>query len=193
MPRLFTGIEIPEHLKDELGALEAPLPGAKWVPVDDLHLTLRFAGDVDNRTADELAQFLAEIRAEPFELQFSELGSFGGRDPKVVFAGFKPCPALLRLQRAHEAAARAAGLPPEPRPFKPHVTLARLRYARAEALARYLGHRGGFRSAPFMVESFALFSAKPGGGGPYVLEAEYPLGVHFGSAWVEGEDGESDR
>ena len=126
---------------------------------------------------------------EPFELEFSELGTFGGKDPKVIYAGLKPSPPLERLQRAHDTAARSAGLPPEGKPFKPHVTLARLKYCRADALARYLGHRGGYRSKPFPVDQFVLFSAKPGGGGgPYIVEAEYPLGPQFKGAWAEGDE-----
>jgi 2'-5' RNA ligase len=80
------------------------------------------------------------------------------------------------LARANERAARAAGLPPEGRTFKPHVTVARLKYAGPDAIARILGRIGAFRSRPFLVGRFVLFSSRPKvGGGPYVVEAAFPL------------------
>jgi RNA 2',3'-cyclic 3'-phosphodiesterase len=90
--------------------------------------------------------------------------------------------ALAGLQRAHERAARQAGLDPDPQTFRPHVTLARLRGARPEPVARFLSSRGGLKLAPFRIDRFALFSARPGsGGGPYVVEHAYQLGHGNGS------------
>lgn len=176
MPRLFAGIELPEEIKDHLSALARPLPGAKWVDDDDLHLTLRFAGDIDGRQARDFTELLGEIEADAFELRLEGLGTFGGNDPRSLWAGVGPSPALATLQRACERAARNAGLPPEPHPFKAHVTLARLRNADPATLARMLGQIGAFRSEPFAVTRFVLFSSKPKiGGGPYVVEAAYPL------------------
>lgn len=176
MPRLFTAVELPEAVREDLAALEAPLGGARWVEEDNLHLTLRFAGDIDNRTADEFAAALGEIEAEPFSLQIAGLGAFGGNDPRTLYADIEPSPALERLARAHERAARNAGLAPEGRKFKPHVTLARLRHARVDDVARFLQSHGGLRCAPFAVTQFVLLSSRPNvGGGPYVEEAAYPL------------------
>lgn len=176
MPRLFTGIALPEDVRDGLAALETPLPGARWVESDNLHLTLTFVGDVDNRSADEFAGLLADIAMPAFELRLTGLGTFAGKDPKVIWAGVDDGSALERLARANARAARLAGLSPEGRPFRPHVTLARLRHANAEALARFLGRKGAFYTDPFVVTEFVLFSARPKtGGGPYVIEAAYPL------------------
>ena len=84
--------------------------------------------------------------------------------------------ALEQLARAHERAARQAGLQPETRPYKPHVTIARLRGSRVDAVARYLQHNGAFKLEPFVVERFVLYSSRPQvGGGPYVIEDAYPL------------------
>ena len=176
MLRLFAAIEIPDELRPQLAALRAPLPGAKWIDPANLHLTLRFAGDIDNRVATEFADGLAAIHVDCFELRFAGLGAFGGNDPKSLWAGFVPSSQLEALVRACERTARAAGLPPESRAFRPHVTLARMRHGRPEQVAKYLERNGRFSLPPFMVERFVLMSSRPNvGGGPYVVEEAYPL------------------
>jgi 2'-5' RNA ligase len=176
MPRLFTGIEIPQDIRLRLATLKAPLPGAKWVEPESLHITLRFAGDIDNVAAGELYDALAQISVPAFKVTIAGLGAFGGNDPRVLWAGVTGGPELETLQRAHERAARMAGLAPEGRGYKPHVTLARLKNSRADAVARYLGRAGDVRFEPFLVERFVLFSSRPRvGGGPYVVEEAFPL------------------
>lgn len=174
MPRLFTGLEIPDHIIDRLAMLRGKLPGARWIDPDRYHITLRFAGDIDDLSARSFASALSEIDFNSFQLAFTGLGSFGGNKPRALWAGLKPSESLLRLQRAHERAARLAGLPAEPRNFAPHVTLARLRDTRPQALAEYLSYFGGFMTEPFTAERFVLFSSRSNqGGGPYVVEAGY--------------------
>ncbi len=177
MPRLFTGIALPEEIKDQILDLNQPMPGTRWIEADDLHLTLRFAGDIDNRTADEFAHFVNEINhIRVFEMRLKGLGTFAGRQPRLIWAGVEAGPELLSLARAHETAGRAAGLLPQLRSFHPHVTIARLRYPRAEALAKYLSRNANFQSQSFLVSHVSLFSAKPiTGGGPYVVERTIPL------------------
>jgi 2'-5' RNA ligase len=180
MPRLFTALELPERVRTRLGLIRGPLAGARWVEPENFHITLRFAGDIDNRTADEFAGFLEDIEFEPFEIRVSGLGAFGGRTPRVIWAGVEG-DQLDGLQRAHERAARSAGLDPDSQTYRPHVTLARLRGTRPEAVARFLGSRGAVISEPFRVERFVLFSARPGsGGGPYVAEQAFQLGQGYG-------------
>ena len=176
MPRLFVGLELPELVRMRLGLVRGPLPGAKWIEAEDMHLTLRFAGDIDNRQADELVGFLDEIDVDRFELTVRDLGVFGGRDPRVLWAGADGGAALDQLQRAVERACRSAGLEPEPKAFKAHITLARLRGAAPDIVARFLGSRLTLAVAPFTVERFVLYSSKPRvGGGPYVVENVFPL------------------
>lgn len=176
MPRLFTALEIPQHIRMHLSLIRSPLTGARWVDAENMHITLRFVGDIDDRTADEFADALDGIHSTPFPVTIREVGSFGGRDPNVLWAGVDGGEPLNALYRANERAARSAGLPPEPRAFKPHVTLARMRGARHHAVARFLGENGGLRMEPFMVTRFVLLSARPGsGGGPYPVEAAYPF------------------
>jgi 2'-5' RNA ligase len=176
MPRLFTAIEIPAAIRLRLSLMRAPLSGAKWIEPENMHITVRFAGDIDGRTADELADFLAGVRAKPFPVTIRDVGAFGGRDPRVLWAGVEAGEALNALYRAHDRAARYAGLEPEGRAFKPHVTLARMRGARQQSVARFLEENGALRAEPFTVTRFVLLSARPGtGGGPYVVEADFPF------------------
>lgn len=176
MPRLFTGIEIPAPIRLRLSLIRAPLDGAKWIDADNMHITLRFVGDVDGRTADDFADALADVHAQPFSVTIRGAGAFGGREPRVLWAGVSAGPELDALYRGHERAARLAGLEPDPRDFKPHVTLARLRRTRVQPVARFLEENGDLHMEPFTVTRFVLLSARPGsGGGPYAVEAAYPF------------------
>ena len=176
MPRLFTGLEIPEPLIERLTHLRSGLNGARWIAEENYHITLRFIGDVDDPVADDVASALAKIRAKSFSIRINALGSFGGRKPRAIWAAIEAGTELEALYKANESAVRAAGLPPETRKFIPHVTLARLKGMSAKAVASYLQANGGFSTTPFEVERFVLYSARPGsGGGPYVVEDAYPL------------------
>src|SRR6185312_10694181 len=174
----FSAIEIPQNVAERLTLLRAGLSGARWIDSDNYHLTLRFIGDVDGSTARDFTFALSEIAAAPFQLRLNGLGSFGGRKPRAIFAGIAPSDGLDTLRRANERAAREAGLPPEGRNFKPHVTLARLRGARADAVAAYLERQGGIGPERCTGSLFGLYSSRNSvGGGPYILEAAYPLDV----------------
>jgi len=176
MPRLFAGIELPKEVCLSLAALRQPLPGAKWIEPEDFHISLRFVGDIDNRAAREFSDELSRIELMAFELRLNGLGAFGGNEPRALWAAVSVEPQLETLARMVERAARSAGLGPEPRNFKPHVTLARLRSTPVELVARFLQRNGAFRSDPFAVNRFVLFSSRPKvGGGPYVVEAGFPL------------------
>jgi RNA 2',3'-cyclic 3'-phosphodiesterase len=176
MPRLFTGLEIPRRIRQHLALLRAPLTRAKWIEPEDMHITLRFAGDVDARTADALMHQLGAIRGKPFAITIKGVGAFGGREPRVLWAGIAAGGDLAALYRANERAARAAGIEPDAREFRPHVTLARMRGARQETVARFLEENGDLRIEPFVATEFLLLSARPGSGGPpYGVEQAFPL------------------
>jgi 2'-5' RNA ligase len=177
MPRLFTGIEIPEAIGQRLSLLRGGLPGARWIDPENYHLTLRFIGDVDGDIGRDIMQLLGGVRRSAFEIVLDRLDQFGGRKPRAVFVGASPNQALVELQAEHERLLQRLGLPPESRKFAPHVTLARLRESSAHQVAAYLSSRAPFRSPPFPVSRFVLFSSRAStGGGPYVVEAAYPLG-----------------
>lgn len=176
MPRLFTAVEIPTEMAARLTMLRSGLPGARWLDPENFHVTLRFVGDVDGPTADAFADALAAIQADAFDLRLDGLGAFGGGKPRTLFAAVAPSEPLHALQRANERAARQAGLPPEPRNFTPHLTLARMRSVRPQAVASYLEQQGGFRSEPVGVTRFVLMSSRDSvGGGPYVVEDAFLL------------------
>jgi len=176
MPRLFSAVEIPRSVAERLVMFRSGLSGARWIDPEYYHLTLRFAGDVDGATARDFMHALGRIEVPPFDLRLNGLDSFGGKKPRTLFAGLAASEHLQVLQHATERAAREAGLPPEGRNFKPHVTLARLRGTRPSAIATYLQHNGGVVTEPFTVSRFVLYSSRDSvGGGPYVVEAAYDL------------------
>jgi 2'-5' RNA ligase len=176
MPRLFTGLEIPSALAQSLAVLRGGLPGARWIDPENYHMTLRFIGDVDDAVAHEVASVLGRVRRRTFELRVEDLKSFGGRKPRAVVATLGPVQALMELQAEHERLMQRVGLEPDGRKYTPHITLARLRESSSRQVADYLALRAPFRSAPFMVSRFVLFSSRMSvGGGPYVVEAAYPL------------------
>ena len=176
MPRLFTGIEIPAALAEKLSVLRGGLPGARWIDPALYHLTLRFVGDVDFDVAEDIAEGLSRIGRKRFSVSVATLDALGSRQQRAIVARVAPVPALMELQAEHERLIQRLGLPADPRSFQPHVTLARLRGVREEQIAGYLSLRGGFAFEPFPVDRFVLYSSRPGsGGGPYVVEAAYPL------------------
>ena len=176
MPRIFIGLEVPTDIGASLSMLPGGLPGARWIEPENYHITLRFIGDVDDALAREIAYLLGQVRRRSFELRLDGLSSFGGRKPRAVVANVAPSQALMDLQAEHERLMQRVGLDPEGRKYTPHVTLARLRDSSSRQVADYLSERGSFRSAPFRVERFVLYSSRDSvGGGPYVVEADYPL------------------
>jgi RNA 2',3'-cyclic 3'-phosphodiesterase len=176
MPRLFTGLEIPSTLGQSLSMLRGGIPGARWIDPENYHLTLRYIGDIDDDLAHEVASLLGRVRRSGFELRFDGLSSFGGRKPRAVVATLGPSQAVMELQAEHERLLQRMGLEPEGRKYTPHVTLARLRDSSSREVADYLSARAAFRSPPFPVSRFVLFSSRASiGGGPYVVEAAYPL------------------
>lgn len=178
MPRLFTGLEIPPDIATQLSQHRGGLSGTRWIEPSDYHITLRFLGDVDGATARDAYEFLADVKRAPITVTLDEIASFGGEKPHSVYARVRPDPALSELQAEHERLMRRIGLPPEPRKFVPHVTLGRCKGASALAVADYLSTRALIRSISFTARRFVLYSSRAStGGGPYIVEAAYPLDV----------------
>jgi 2'-5' RNA ligase len=177
MPRLFTALEIPRDAALSLSLLRGGLPGARWIDVENYHLTLRFIGDVEGHVADEVANALDRVRRPGFELALSGVGAFGSKKPHSVYAGVTPSPELNALQGEIDRICNRVGAPTDQRKFTPHVTLARLRNSGALDIASYLSARGNFSTMPFRVSRFVLMSSRDSvGGGPYVVEEAWPLG-----------------
>ena len=175
--RLFVAIPLPEDVRLELARLSGGVPGARWTPVDNLHVTLRFIGEADGGQFADIAAALGAVDGAGFELQLASVGQFGARRrARVLWAGVGPSEALARLQGRIEAALRGTGLAPEPRKYHPHVTLARLKGAPAERVGRYLVDHGGYESRQFTAETFVLFQSFLGQAGAiHQPEVTYPL------------------
>ena len=176
MPRLFTALEIPTPLAFSLSLLRGGLPGARWIDPENYHITLRFIGDIDHRTADEVERALVRVERPSFDLTLSGLDALGGNKPHSIVASVKPTAELRELQAEHERIIQRIGLEPERRKFRPHVTLARIKGVSEADAAAYLALRGDFRTPPFPVGRFVLLSSRDSrGGGPYVMEEAYTL------------------
>jgi len=176
MPRLFTALEIPRDAALSLSLLRGGLPGARWIDVENYHMTLRFIGDVEGHVADEVANALDRVRRPAFDLTLSGVGAFGSKKPHSLYAGVIASPDLNALQGEIDRICTRVGAPTDQRKFVPHVTLARLRNASDRDVAKYLSGRGNFLTLPFRVGRFVLMSSRDSvGGGPYVVEEAWPL------------------
>ena len=177
MPRLFIALDLPEEVVEALDRLCEGLPGVRWSGPEQFHLTLRFIGEVEQGVFYEIGEALAAVGHPPFELALKGLGQFPPRGaPHTLWVGVEdPSASLPGLRRRIERALEEAGLAPERRKFTPHVTLGRFKAPPPEArLASYLFRRNLFRTEPFPVSSFGLYSSqlRPEGA-RYTLEASY--------------------
>lgn len=177
MIRLFAAIAVPDDIGEALQRRQQGLPGARWRPLDALHVTLRFFGEVREDVADDLDAELSAVKGAPFEMALEGAGSFGeGEDIHAVWAGVAENPALRQLAARCETAARRAGLKPEQRAYRPHVTLAYTRRPDPGRVAAWIQGHNLLKSPPFRVDRFGLYSSWQGQeGSAYRLERAYPL------------------
>jgi 2'-5' RNA ligase len=176
--RLFVGIGFDEDLTARIGALQQGLPGARWVERDNLHLTLRFIGEVDEDLAEEIHHGLAGLAEPPFTLTLAGLGLFGDRhQARTLWLGVERSEPLSRLAARVDSVVVQAGGQPEPRRFNPHVTLARLKDTPSGRIQDFLAATGRFHEEHVAVERFTLFRSTLGRQGAHYDALEhYPLG-----------------
>jgi len=174
--RLFIGIDPPEHVKDRLLDLMDGLAGARWQSDEQLHLTLRFIGEVDGNRADDIAASLESLHHPRFELALAGVGMFDRRGrPEALWVGVEPKAPVKALHDKVESAMRMAGLPPEGRAYLPHITIARLK-SLAAPLDGFMAAHGGISSEPFPVDDFCLYESQLTRDGPiYTIVERYPL------------------
>jgi 2'-5' RNA ligase len=175
--RLFAAVAVPPEIGEGLARRQQGLPGARWRPLEALHITLRFFGEVTEPTASDLDAELGQIPGASFELGLEGVGTFGeGRDLRAAWAGVAESEPLRQLAGRCEAAARRAGLKPESRAYKPHVTLAYLKRAEPARAAAWVQGHNLLKSPPFRVDRFGLYSSwLSSEGSRYDLEREYRL------------------
>jgi 2'-5' RNA ligase len=177
MIRLFAALHVPEEFGLALQKRQHGIDNARWRPLDALHVTLRFYGEIREDLARDLDEQLLGLRHPPFEITLAGAGAFGeGADLHAVWAGVEPTEPLTRLARACEAAARRVGLKADTRTYRPHVTLAYLNRPDPRQVAAWIQTHNLLKSPPIGVESFALYSSTLGKeGSKYQAEAVYGL------------------
>lgn len=175
--RLFVAIDLPVEVRQSVTDICRGLAGVRWLPPEQLHLTLRFIGEADDAVNAAIRKGLATIASPPFHLTLSGTGCFPSpRRPRVLWVGLSGSDPLMQLQQKVETAVATAGLPADERPFSPHITLARLRDHRGSDVAPFLAQNACFASGPFLVDAFHLYSSiLTAKGAIHRRETSYPL------------------
>jgi 2'-5' RNA ligase len=177
MIRLFAAVAVSDDIAAGLAPRQKGILGARWRPAENLHITLRFFGDIAEDKADDLDSELARVGGRPLEIILEGVGAFGeGADIHAVWAGVARNEPLERLARRCESAARRAGLPRDTRAWRPHVTLAYLRGGDPTAVGAWVQSHNLLKSPTFPVRRFGLYSSWPSeDGSVYRLERAYSL------------------
>jgi len=177
MYRLFVAIDFPPWVIQELTVLCFGLRGARWFSEDQMHLTIRFIGEVEGGVLRDAVAALRSVAAEPLELELEGVGVFPSkRAPEVLWVGVKKSDALLQFRRKVDSALAQAGIPRESRKLSPHVTIARLKSTPVDHVARFVAGNNLFKTQPFTAERFCLYSSfLASQGAIHTVEAEYEL------------------
>ena len=177
MHRLFVAIRPPEVIRDLLIDAMDHSPDFRWQEDEQLHLTLRFVGEVERPVADDLAGALSRIRADVFQVRINGVGRFQQRNSGTLWTGIEPKAPVAGLAAKIERSCQQVGLEPERRAFHPHMTLARWKGRRTREVQDFLERRDGLTSEPFDVDRFALFESRLSRHGAHYEEiASYELG-----------------
>ncbi len=158
--RLFVALPLPEPIAEAMLDLQEGIPGARWQDADNLHVTLRFVGEIDRHMASDLEAALESVLFAPFQLSISGVGHFesGRGRPNAIWARVAPSGDLDELQMRVEMACRRAGLPPLTRKFIPHITLARLNSG-SGPIGDWLRQNGALSLDNWQVDGFSLFES----------------------------------
>ncbi|MCC7510597.1 MAG: RNA 2',3'-cyclic phosphodiesterase [Planctomycetes bacterium] len=168
MPRLFIAIDLPDVARTAMAQACTGIAGARWVKPSQLHLTLRFVGDVSDDAAAQLQAALDAIRKPRLWLQVKGVGTFPplGRKPaRVLWAGIADNPRLLALHDAVSTARPDIGHPPEHAPWVPHITLARFARKPGPELAAWLKTHAALELPAIEVSGFHLLKSELRRGG----------------------------
>jgi 2'-5' RNA ligase len=171
MHRLFVAIRPPEHVRDLLLDAIDDSADFRWQSDEQLHLTLKFIGEVERPSADDLADALAKLRSHAFEMRIAGVGRFDQTNAGALWAGIAPKEPIAALAAKIDRACLAAGIDPERRAFHPHITLARWRGHRSHEAVAWIERNAGLSSMPFAVKSFSLFESRLSRRGAHYEEA----------------------
>lgn len=159
--RSFVAIPLGREIRERLSALQEGPGGIRWQDPSQMHLTLRFLGELSDEHLDRLEELLERISFPVFEIRLSGVGAFPGREsPRVLWAGVDPEPRLMELQRDVETAATAVGLEPDEREYIPHVTLGRRKNGSAGEIRAYLDRHADWKAKKIPVSRFLLFTSR---------------------------------
>ena len=177
MPRLFIAVDLPEEIRNNLGKISFGIPGARWVDPLQIHLTVRFVGEVNGTTFLDIKAALEQVKFSPFSLTLKGVGHFPPRGkPRVLWVGIEQSQALQSLKKKIDLTLARVGLEPEGRKFSPHITLARLKNSPIQKVANFLAGNGLFNQEPFEVMDFKLYSSTlTPKGAIHRVEKVYPL------------------
>ena len=175
MHRLFVAVRPPAEIRERLLGIMGGVQNARWQDDSQLHVTLRFIGEVDRHRAEDIAAALGSVRHQPFVISLSGVGSFGKRGKGALWAGLSPQDDLKRLHKKVDQACLRAGVEPDNRAYHPHVTIARLGRATGP-VEPFIERWAGLSSIAFAVDSISLFESRLGSeGASYTIVERYPL------------------
>jgi 2'-5' RNA ligase len=175
--RLFVGLELPKDIKDRLQLTFGGIERAKWQTPEQMHLTLRFIGEVSDHQAADINAALGLVPFSPFDLMINNTDYFGpGKRPRLLWAGISGDAEVKQLADRINRALLTVGIPLEEHKYTPHITLARLKQIHADQLGPYLEHNAGLSSPPFHISNFSLFQSHLGhSGASYRVLSRYPI------------------
>jgi RNA 2',3'-cyclic 3'-phosphodiesterase len=172
MHRLFVAIRPPDAIRDLLIDAMDDGPELRWVGDEQLHLTLRFVGEVERPLANDLAAALARLAFDRFDIRIQSVGRFDQKRGGALWAGVEPKPPVVALAAKVERICQSAGLEPERRAFHPHITLARWKGRSSRAADAFIDRHGGLKSELFPVDRVILFESHLSRHGPHYEEIE---------------------
>lgn len=162
MRRLFTAIDIPDEIRDEICGLHRNISGLKWIPSGQIHMTLRFIGETDDEQFNLIKKALDNIRHKQFSLTISDIGFFPDiKHPNIFWMGTGQSQELDELKNdIDKILFETIGLPPEERAFTPHITLARIKGVDEKFLHIFSSEFNMFKNHKIQINEFILYSSK---------------------------------